>query len=87
MTCILIAVRQEVNKLKSSAVVQALALAINIALGGRLLSLGNQYIVGREGRKPSETDSIKSQIPSKASRGKKGHHKKTPSKTAPAIAR
>ena len=37
--------------------------------------------------KPSETDSIKSQISSKTSHGKKDSTKKTPSKTSPATAR
>ena len=37
--------------------------------------------------KPSETDSIKSQISSKTSRGKKDSPKKTPPKKIPAIAR
>ena len=37
--------------------------------------------------KSSETDSIKSQISSRSSRGEKGQHKKTPSRTSPATAR
>ena len=32
-------------------------------------------LLTRVGRKPSETDPIKSQIPSKTSRGEKGQHK------------
>ena len=42
----MIAVRQEVNNLESSVVVQELEFAINLALYGLLRSLGNQYIVG-----------------------------------------
>ena len=38
-------------------------------------------------KKLSETDSIKSQISSKTYSGKKGQHKKTPSKTSPETAR
>ena len=40
------AVRQEVNNFESSVVVQELEFAMNPALYGLLLSLGNQYIVG-----------------------------------------
>ena len=39
-------VRHEANNLESSVVVQELELAINHALKGFLLSLGNQYNVG-----------------------------------------
>ena len=46
MTWFLEAVRQEVNNLESSAVVQELEFAINRALYGLLWSLGNQYIIG-----------------------------------------
>ena len=46
MTRDLTAVRQEVNNLDSSVVVQELDLAMNLALYGLLWSLGNQYIVG-----------------------------------------
>ena len=46
MTLALMAVRQEVNNFESSVVVQELEFAMNIALYGLLLSLGNQYIVG-----------------------------------------
>ena len=42
----LIAVRRDVNNLKSYVVVQELELAINLALLGFLWSLGNQYNVG-----------------------------------------
>ena len=45
MTGDLTAVRQEVNNLDSSVVVQELELAMNLALYGLLWSLGNQYIV------------------------------------------
>ena len=38
--------RHEVNNLESSVVVQDIEFAINHALYGLLLSLGNQYIVG-----------------------------------------
>ena len=40
------AVRQEVNNLESSVVVQELEFAINCALCGLLWSLDNQYNVG-----------------------------------------
>ena len=40
------AVRQEVNNLEGSEVVQELEFAINRALYGLLWSLGNQYNVG-----------------------------------------
>ena len=46
MTRYLTAVRQDVNNLDSSVVVQELELALNLALYGLLWSLGNQYIVG-----------------------------------------
>ena len=42
----LTAVRQEVNNLDSSVVVQELELVMNLALYGLLYSLGNQYIEG-----------------------------------------
>ena len=42
----LIAVRQEVNNLESSVVVQELEFAIYLVLYGLLRSFGNQYIVG-----------------------------------------
>ena len=45
MTKDLTAVRQNVNDLDNSLVVQELELAMNLALYGVLLSLGNQYIV------------------------------------------
>ena len=46
MTLALMEVRQEVNNFESSVVVKELEFAINLALYGLLLSLGNQYIVG-----------------------------------------
>ena len=46
MTLALMAVRQEVNNFESSVVVQELEFAMNLALYGLFLSLGNQYIVG-----------------------------------------
>ena len=46
MTPDLTAVRQEVNNLDSSVVLQELELTMNLALYGILWSLGNQYIVG-----------------------------------------
>ena len=46
MTLALMAVRQEVNNFESSVVVQEQEFAMNLALYGLLLSLGNQYIVG-----------------------------------------
>ena len=46
MTRDLTAVRQEVNNLDSSVVVQELELAMNLALYGLWWSLGNRYIVG-----------------------------------------
>ena len=46
MTLALIAVRQEVNNFESYVAVQELEFAMNLALYGLLLSLGNQYIVG-----------------------------------------
>ena len=46
MTLALMTVRQEVNNFESSAVVQELEFAMNLALYGLLCSLGNQYIVG-----------------------------------------
>ena len=46
MTLALMAVRQKVNNFESSVAVQELEFAMNLALYGLLLSLGNQYIVG-----------------------------------------
>ena len=46
MTLALMAMRQEVNNFESSVVVQELEFAMNLALYGLLLSLGNKYIVG-----------------------------------------
>ena len=51
MTRDLTAVRQEVNNLDSSVVVQELELAMNLALYGLLWRLGNQYIVGSLSRR------------------------------------
>ena len=46
MTLALMALRQEINNLESSVVVQELEFAMNLALYGLLGSLGKQYIVG-----------------------------------------
>ena len=46
MTLALMAVRQEVNNFEFFVVEQELEFAMNLALCGFLLSLGNQYIVG-----------------------------------------
>ena len=47
MTLALMAVTQEIYNFESSVVVQELEFAMNLALYGILLSLGNQYIVGK----------------------------------------
>ena len=51
---------QEVNNLERSVVVQELEFAINRALHGLLLSLGNQYIVGSlPGRSLTHTENFR----------------------------
>ena len=60
-------------------------------LGVSILKYINSYFLNSEIKdkvgKPSETDSIKSQISCKTSREKKEQHKKTPSKTSSATTR